>query len=287
MFDPFVHQSEALEGALAARDRYLRADYLRVDEDLLLVQGGQPLQTFSDYFKNHRPEDIAVPVEYRLPSALIEDLVLTTGGVGAGGYKPDPMAEIAAIENAAIVKRVGETRAPLRMGQLLQSGDLIETGAFSIVELVLATSLKLCVGPMSRLRLDRRSLAPTGTGLRVAAIELTLMTGSLVSLAAPTGAPPAVVTLRTPLGWLSWSDVTMGVQIAAGDEPDALGILRQAAGATGAITLVNDAGTQVMPTGPCIVALNGHHAFGRPLRDLGVLDDYGFAALLPSRRVRY
>lgn len=287
MFDPFVHQSEALEGALAARDRYLRADYLKVDDDLLLVQGGQPLQTFGDYFKTRRRDDIGVPVDYRLPAGLIEDLVVTAGGVGAGGYKPDPMAEIAAIENAAIVKRVGQTRTPLRMGQLLQSGDLIETGAFSIVELVLATSLKLCVGPMSRLRFDRRSLAPTATGLRVASIELTLMTGSLVSLAAPTGAPPAVVTLRTPLGWLSWSDVTLGVQIAAGDEPDALGILRQANGPTGAITLVNDAGTQVMPTGPCIVALNGHRTFGRPLRDMALLDDYGFAALLPSRRVRY
>lgn len=287
MFDPFVHQSEALEGALAARDRYLRADYLRVGEDLLLVQGGQPMETFEDYFKDRRPEDIAVPPAYRLPSTLVEDLILTTGGRGSQPYTADPMAEIAAIENAAIVKRVSETRAPLRNGQLLQTGDLIETGAFSILELVLATSLKLCVGPMSRLRLDRRSLAPAGTGLRVAAIELTLMTGSLVSLASPTGAPPAVMTLRTPLGWLSWSDVTMGVQIAAGDEPDALGILRQAAGPTGAVTLVNDAGTQVMPAGPCIVPLDGHNAYGRPLRDLGMLDEYGFAALLPSRRVRY
>ncbi|MFD2265540.1 hypothetical protein ACFSM5_21740 [Lacibacterium aquatile] len=286
MFDPFVHQSEALEGALAARDRFLRADYLRIDEDLMLVQGGQPIHTFHDYFKDRRPEDIEVPPDYRLPAALIEDMVLTTSALNRA-QAGDPMAEIAAIENAAICKRIGETRTPLRNGQLLQTGDLIETGAFSIVELVLATSLKLCIGPMSRLRLDRRSLAPTGTGLRVGSIELTLMTGSVVSLASPTGAPPAVVTLRTPLGWLSWSDATMGAQIAAGDEPDTVGIIRQASGPTGAVTLVNDSGTQVLPVGPCIVPLNGHREFGRPLRDLGMLDDYGFAALLPSRRVRY
>jgi hypothetical protein len=281
MFDPFVHGSEAEERALRLRDLMLRADYLREADDLVARCDGVEHYRSPGYFLDEALSDLSLAGGYVLPSVLIGDLMR---GRVPGAEK---IAQVIAVDGAAHVRAGITERTALGAGQYLAPGDVIETGPQTMVDLLLASSVKLTLGPLARLRLDQRGLVPVAGVLRVATIELSLLTGALVSLAAPTGSTPAVMSLRTPLGWFSWSDATVGLQIAALDEPDLLAILRRADGANGQITLMNRFGVRMAPPGTGLLGLSGLSPLTGPLQSAALLDDYGVAALLPSRRVVY
>lgn len=261
------------------------ADALRLGDDLVFVAGARELAQIPNYFATARRsfDDLDLGDGLSLSAAMIQDLAESFSITGRPG---DLVAVLDAASGTITVKRPGQPRRPVAVGEELLAGDLLEIATLSRVSLRLSDTTRLDLGGRARLRVDRRVLLPGADGRRrLASVELTLLTGTFFARTAPTGPQPPVISLRTPLGTLAWSDATLGGQILMPGAPDILAILSRAAGATGIITLIGTQGPQAITESPALVALerNGRARVIQALLTVRELDATLFARLMPSR----
>ncbi len=261
------------------------ADAVRLGDDLVFVAGARELAQIPNYFATARRsfDDLDLGDGLSLSAAMIQDLAESFSITGHPG---DLVAVLDAASGAITIKRPGQPRRPVAAGEELLAGDLLEIAPLSRASLRLSDTTRLDLGGRARLRVDRRILLPGPDGRRrLASVELTLLTGTFFARTAPTGPQPPVISLRTPLGTLAWSDATLGGQILMPGAPDILAILSRAAGATGIITLIGTQGPQAITESPALVALerNGRARVIQALLTVRELDATLFSRLMPSR----
>lgn len=273
------------ETSYQAEDLLGSADAVRLGDDLVFVSGARELAQIPNYFAVERRsfDDLDLGDGLSLSAAMVQDLAESFSISGKPG---DLVAILDAVSGSVSVKRPGQPRRPAAAGEELLAGDLLEIAALSRASLRLSDTTRIDLGGRARVRVDHRVLLPAVDGRRrLASVELTLLTGTFFARTAPTGPQPPVISLRTPLGTLAWSDATLGGQILMPGAPDLLAVLGRAQGATGIITLIGTQGPQAITESPALVALerSGRARVIQALMTVRELDATLLSRLLPSR----
>lgn len=273
------------ENTYRAEDLLGVADPVRLGDDLVFVAGARELAQIPNYFATERRsfDDLDLGDGLALSAAMIQDLAESFSITGQSG---DMVAVLEQASGTVTLKRPGQPRRPAQGQEELLGGDLLEIAALSRVSLRLSDTTRIELGGRARVRVDRRVLLPGMDGRRrLASVELTLLTGSFFARTAPTGPQPPVISLRTPLGTLAWSDATLGGQILVPGAVDMVAVLGRAKGATGIITLIGTQGPQAITECPALVALerNGRARVIQALLTVRELDATLFSRLMPSR----
>ncbi|WP_193370324.1 FecR domain-containing protein [Pelagibius marinus] len=226
-------------------DVLFSADFIRLDDDLLLrgPEGGELL--FRDYFAQEVPPQLETADGARLPFETVESLAgpeipVAYAQAGAEGQLGTPIGEVSDIGGVARVQHPDGSRSDLREGDPIFQGDIVSTGVGSELGIVFVDDTVFSLSSNARMVIDELIYNPSGSDN---SMGISLIQGTFVFVTGQV-APSGGMDVETPVGTIGIRGTTVGVQIATlGGNTRIVNLVNPDTGETGSFIFSNGGGS--------------------------------------------